>query len=148
VLLAKIPQLEEIAEQLSRARRYHHRIRFGDALKARGKVGRFAHHAPLLCFSRPNRVTHDDHARGDADPYLQGRVSRRDQLRDSLDEGKARLDGALGIMLVGLRIAEIDQHPVTHVLGDETAETLDCLGAAAMVGADDRAQILRIEGCR
>ena len=34
-------------------------------------------------------------------------------------------------MLVRLRIAEIDEHAVAHVLGDETADALDGLGAAA-----------------
>jgi hypothetical protein len=36
-------------------------------------------------------------------------------------------------MLMGLRIAEIDQHPVAHVFGDETAGLRDEIGAAMVV---------------
>jgi hypothetical protein len=52
---------------------------------------------------------------------------------------------ALGIVLVGPRIAEIGQHAVAHVLGDKAAAASDDLGDAAVIGADDRAQILRVE---
>jgi hypothetical protein len=45
-------------------------------------------------------------------------------------------------MLVRLRIAEIGEHAVAHVLGDKPAIALDEVGAAAMVAADDPTQIL------
>ncbi len=48
-------------------------------------------------------------------------------------------------MLVGPRIAEIGEHAVAHVLGDKPAAAPDHLGNAAMIGADHRAQILRVE---
>ncbi len=48
-------------------------------------------------------------------------------------------------MLVGPRIAEIGEHTVAHVFGDKPAAAPDHLGNAAVIGADDRAQILRIE---
>src|SRR5208337_1428349 len=50
-----------------------------------------------------------------------------------------------GVMLVGQRIAEIGQHPVPHVLRDEPAGLADEIGAAAVIRADDLAQILGIE---
>ena len=43
------------------------------------------------------------------------------------------------------RITEIGQHAVAHVLGDKPAVAPDHLGAAAVIGADHLAQILRIE---
>ena len=39
-----------------------------------------------------------------------------------LDQRQAGADGALGGVLVRLRIAEIDQHAVAHEAGDEAAE--------------------------
>jgi hypothetical protein len=47
-----------------------------------------------------------------------------------------------------LRVAEIDQHPVAHVFGDKAGEPRRRNGDAAVVGADDLAQILRIEADR
>jgi hypothetical protein len=42
-----------------------------------------------------------------------------------------------------LRIAEIGQHPVAHVLGDEPAGLSNEIGAAAVIRANDLAQIMR-----
>ena len=50
--------------------------------------------------------------------------------------------------LMRLRIAEVNQHTVAHILGDKTAKAADGVGDAAMVGADDLAQILGIEARR
>lgn len=44
-----------------------------------------------------------------------------------------------------LGIPEINQHTVAHIPRDIPAKTLDRLGDAAVIGADDSAQILRIE---
>ena len=44
-----------------------------------------------------------------------------------------------------LRVAEIDQHPVAHVLGDKAVEAADRLGDGAVVGADQLTQILRVK---
>ncbi len=55
---------------------------------------------------------------------------------------------ALGVVLMRLRIAEINEHAVAHILGDKAAKAADGVGDAAMVGADDLAQILGIEARR
>ena len=54
-------------------------------------------------------------------------------------------DGALGVVLVRVRIAEIDEHAVAHVLGDEAVVAADRVGDAAVIGADHLAQVLGIE---
>ena len=46
------------------------------------------------------------------------------------------------------RVTEIDQHAVAHVFGDKAAKAADGVGDAAVVGADDLAQILGIEARR
>jgi hypothetical protein len=44
-----------------------------------------------------------------------------------------------------LRVTEISQHPVTEILGNKAAGAGDYLGATAVIGADDLAQLLGIE---
>jgi hypothetical protein len=44
--------------------------------------------------------------------------------------------GSLGIVFVGARIAEINEHAVAHIFGDETVEAAHRLGDTLMIGAD------------
>jgi hypothetical protein len=46
---------------------------------------------------------------------------------------------------MGLRITEINQHPIAHVPGDIAAGVGDYFGDSAMIGGDDLAIILGIE---
>jgi hypothetical protein len=59
---------------------------------------------------------------------------------------------ALGVVLVGLRIAKINECPVAHVFRHKPAEALYGLGDTLLIGRDDLAQILRVhaggECCR
>jgi hypothetical protein len=70
------------------------------------------------------------------------------QPADRFDEREGGADGALGIVLVRPRIAEIDEHAVAHVFGDIAVEPCDRLGDAFLIPTDDVAQILRIEPSR
>jgi hypothetical protein len=49
------------------------------------------------------------------------------ELRHSIDQDQPASRGALGIVLVRLRIAEINQNAVTHVASDKPAKALDDL---------------------
>ena len=66
-------------------------------------------------------------------------------LGDRFDEGQSGPDRALRIVLVGLGVAEIDEHPVAHVFGNEAVEPSDCLRDAFMIGADHGTQIFGVE---
>ena len=55
------------------------------------------------------------------------------------------MHGAFGVMLMGLRIAKIGEHPVAHIFGDETAGLRDEIGAAVVVGANDLTHVLGVE---
>ena len=70
----------------------------------------------------------------DPDPYVQRQASRGDELRRRLDDREPGSHGALGIVFVRLRIAEIGEHAVAHVFGDEAALALDAICAATMIG--------------
>ena len=50
--------------------------------------------------------------------------------------------------LVRPRVAEVHQHPIAHVPGDKAVEAGDRVGDAAMIPADDLAQVLGIQARR
>jgi hypothetical protein len=56
------------------------------------------------------------------------------QFRRRLDDREPGLDGALGVVFVRLRIAEIGEHAVAHVFGDEAAVACDQRSAAFLIG--------------
>ncbi len=142
---AEILIVEVTPGEPPRARPDHHRARLGQRLQPRREVRRLANDPAFLRFARADEIAHDDEARGDADPHLQWR--RRDGVEPGhlLDQLQPRAHGAFGIVLAGPRIAEIGEHPVAHVLGDKPAAAADHLGNAAVIGADHRPQILRVE---
>jgi hypothetical protein len=57
----------------------------------------------------------------------------------SRDQLQPRAYRPLGVVLMGLRIAEIHQHPVAHVFRDEPAEAAHGLGDAFLIGGNDLA---------
>ena len=145
ILGSEIPEFEEIAEQLSRAVGDHDHVRLGQRLQARRQVRRVADDATFLRISRSDQVTDHDEPSGDADAHLQRSAGSGLQHRHRLGQREPGNDGSLGVMLVGLGIAEISQHAVAHILGDEPPGLGDLLGAATVIGADDLAHILGVK---
>jgi hypothetical protein len=70
------------------------------------------------------------------------------QGRDGLDNAQAGVHRAPGIVFMGRGIAKIDQQPITEILGDMACVVLDDLGRGLLVGADDCAQVFRVELAR
>ena len=68
--------------------------------------------------------------------------SRRPTASTIAKRGAHRL---LGIVLVGMRVAEIGENAVAHVFCDKAAKANQYLRNATMIFGDDLAQILRIE---
>ena len=64
------------------------------------------------------------------------------------DQLQPRAHGPLCVVLVGLRIAEVDQHAVAHVLRYEATEALHGLGDALLIGRNDLAQVFRVHARR
>ena len=99
---------------------------FGSAIACR-RAARFgvSPTTPRSCASPDaDEVADHDEPGGDADPHLQRRAGAVFELRHRLDHREPGMHGAFGVILVGLRIAEIGQHAVAHILGDETAVAL------------------------
>ena len=66
-------------------------------------------------------------------------------LTDLGDHGERGPHRALGVRLVRVRPAEIDQHAIADVARDEAAEARDRGSDARLIGADDGAQIFGIQ---
>ena len=83
------------------------------ALQTRRKVRRLADNRLLLRRTRSDQIADHDQAGGNANAGLQGRAGL--QRADRLDQLQPRPHRPLGVVLVGLRIAEVHQHAVAHV---------------------------------
>ncbi len=66
------------------------------------------------------------------------------QLRHRIDDVETRPHRALGLVLMGARVAEIDEDAVAHVLRDKAVVTPDRRTAAALIRRDDIAQIFGV----
>ena len=115
------------------------------ALQTGGEVRGLADHRALLRRSAAQQIADDNETGRDADAAGEPNARARVQRRDRGDEIEAGHDGALGVVLARLRIAEIDQHAVAHVFRDKAANAGDRRRDNAMIGADDLTQILGIE---
>ena len=73
---------------------------------------------------------------GNADTRLQGRMGL--QITYSSDQLQPCAHCPLCVVLVGLRIPEIHQHPITHVLCYEASEALHGLSDTLLIAADKR----------
>ena len=67
---------------------------------------------------------------------------------DSRNQLQPRAHRLLGVVLMRLRIAEIDQHAVAHVFRHEAAEAAHRLGNAFLIGRNDLAQVLGVHAGR
>jgi len=90
-----------------------------------------------------NLTADDNQPSGNADPRME--LFDLLQLRHPIDQRQPASHGALGVVLVRLRIAEIYQGPIAHIAGDKPAKALDGFGDATMISAYDSPQILRIK---
>ena len=103
-------------------------VRLGNALQARREVRRIADDAALLRFARSGQVADDDHPGRNPDcARCNGPTPALASFGTASIMRQPGLHGALGIVLMGLGIAEINQHAVAHVFGDEPAMALDQL---------------------
>ncbi len=62
-----------------------------------------------------------------------------------IGDGKGGADGALGVVLVRARIAEVREHGVADLPRDDAAVRRDDIGAALAVSLDDVGELFRIE---
>jgi hypothetical protein len=92
----------------------------GQRLQAGSKIRHFAYGTALLRRTGTDQIADHDQSAGDAEPHVQ-RVGRR-ELADRVDDRKPGPHRPFGIVLVRLRIAEIDQHSIAKILSDKAGE--------------------------
>jgi len=61
------------------------------------------------------------------------------------EDRQASANRALGVFLLRVRVAEINQHAVAHELGDVAVEAPDGFAHRLLIGADHVAHVLGIE---
>jgi hypothetical protein len=143
----EIAALEQIADQPAGAGGDDHRVRLGQGLQPGGEVRGFADNRVLLRRAFADQIA-DHHLPGgdpDADPERGGPNL---EPTDGVDQTQPGADGALGIVFMSPRVAEINEHAVAHVFGDKAVEPRDGFTDGVVVGADDRPQILGVEAGR
>ena len=102
-------------------------------------------HGNFLPATAPCQIAHHQTS-SDPDPYLQPRPRNgRRQTVDRLDDGKAGAHCPFRGILLRLGIAEIGEHPITKTPDDVATQPDDRRCAALLVGADNLADILRIQ---
>ena len=95
-------------------------------LQAGGEVRRLPNHPALLRGTRTDQIADHDETAGDAETHVQ-RLGRG-ELADSVDYREPGSSRPLGVVLMRLGIAEINQHSIAHILGDKTAKAADGVG--------------------
>ena len=145
---AEVGVLEQAAEQAPGGRVDDHAARLGQGLEAGGEVRGLADHRLLLRRTLADQVADHDQPGRDADPGLERRAGARRQGADGAHRLEARAHRPLGLALVRPGLAEVGQHAVAHELGDVALEADDRAGTGVLVGADDLAQVLRVEAAR
>src|SRR5204863_2555130 len=116
---AEVATLEEATDQPPRRLADQQRVWLGHRLQPGGEVRRFADDATLLGRALADQVADDDQTGSDADPGSQAR--RGIEAWHALDQRETRPHGPLGVVLLRLGVAEIHQHAVAHIFGDEAA---------------------------
>ena len=145
--LPKVVVVEQVADKLAGARRYHDSVGLGDPFQATGKLRSLADNH-LLIRAVAEEIADHDGAGGDADAQLKRSSIAAIKLGDRLDQGETRTDRAFDVVLVCLRMAEMRQHLSPGELAHHAAGPRDDRRAAALVSGDQRLQLLRIKsGC-
>jgi hypothetical protein len=67
------------------------------------------------------------------------------ELSHGLNHPQASHHGPLGVIFMGLRVAEIDQQAIPQILGNMPLKAGDHLGAGVLIGPHHPAQVFRIE---
>jgi hypothetical protein len=137
-----------IPEHRARRRADNDLVRLRQCLQACGQVRRLADDRGLRCGAFADLIADDDRSGGDADPHREldpGLPAGCGiQLRHRLDDVETRPRRALGLVLMGARVAEINQDAVAHVLGDKPVVAPDRGTATALIRRDDIAQIFGV----
>src|SRR5262249_5887167 len=126
----------------------HQGIGSGVALQTGRQIGGLTERQLFLPGATPHLPHH--HPPG-MDPYAPGQAhtafprQASTQLAQGLDHPQPSTYGALGVVFMGQRVAEVDQQAIAEILRDMALEAGDHLGTGRLIGPHDLAQVFRIE---
>jgi hypothetical protein len=143
---AEVAVFEQIADQPPGSWVDDHGVGFGKGLQSRGEIGGLPGNIPFLCLTDTGKAAGNNQASSNADTNLQSLGNL--EVTDGLDLSQASAHCALGIIFMGLWIAEISQDAITHVSRDKAIVPTDRLSGALLVRTQNIAQILGIEARR
>jgi len=119
-----------------------------NACRRARQVRRLADDRGLRCGSFADLVADDHRSGGDADPHRELDPGRSTgcgiQLRHRIDDAETRTHRSLGLVLMGARVAEIDENAVAHVLRDKPVVAPDRRAAPVLKRRDHIAQIFGV----
>src|SRR4051812_20754869 len=141
---AEVPAVEQAADLPPRGRIDHHLSRSREALQPGRPVRCLANRRLLARIPRADWLTDHHKAGGDANADLE-RLATHLCFTDRGSNSETGTHSAFGVSLMGFRPAEVDQHAVTDIAGNEAIELLDGGSDTGLVAADDVAQVLGIE---
>ena len=136
---------EEVAEEAAGDAGDDHRVRLGMRLKPRRKIGGLADDCLLLGSMFADQVAHDDRAGGDANADMKVDTDVGLDGGHGPDQRQSRARRLLGITFMRMRVAEIGEHTVSHVAGDDPLVECDDLLDAGVIGRYHPPQVLGIE---
>ena len=139
---------ERLAEQLARVVGKHDFTRLGLRLQPRGEIRRLAAGRTLSRRRADADLADDDPASGDADAGLKFGVAVEALRLERLNDAQCRARGARRIVLVRLRIAEVNQHAVAEELRDVARVGCHCCRHRVVIAADELSQVLGVEPAR
>src|SRR5262249_43133767 len=122
---------------------------FGSAipLQPRCKVRCLTNDAAFVHLARSShQIAHNHEPSGDANTGLQS--SRRLECNHCCNQLQPGTHCALGVILMGLRVAKVDKHAVPQILRHEAAEATHGFCDALLVGRYDFAQVFRVHARR
>ncbi len=137
--------LETVADETFGAGRDDDAIRPGEDLEPRGQVGSLAGDVALGLVASTYDVGDHHKPGGDADADLRRGTAERGELADCLDRRQGGKDRSFRVILIGARVAEINQSAIAHVVGDKAAKPGNRLGDRAVVRTDELTKFFRIE---
>ena len=139
---AEIVQQEHARDEPLRGTADHHRVGRGHGFEARGDVRGVAEGEHLALGAAAHRADHhragvDADARRQTHPVLG--LERIVQPAKRAEDPEPGTHGAFGVVLVGLRIAEVHEQPVAQILSDVPRVAVDRPGRRLLIGAHDAA---------
>ena len=145
IMSPKVAELEQLADQPPRGRSDHDHAGFRQALDPIGEVRRIAHDGSFLRHPGTDQFAHDHRAGRYSHSRRQRLATGRAQLTDRGQHVEAGAHRPFRVVLMGARIAEINQQAIAQEPREKAVIGRQYGGTGFLIGADDCMHFFRIE---